>query len=228
MAEEWSPLKTSSAACGTQYLSWGHLAQGHLPGHSLTQESGVGLRSQLPQASGLRRGVGFWGLQPNGSGEGGSKREGQQQKRRNGVLWAWGDEVRVQNEVWVQGEDREEQRIQRSQEVVPYFHSRWRRVGTRCTWIVFLRLWEQRDGSLSGHQTLAARKTCPGWYALLLSQIPLLMSPWQCWPSYTHKHTHIHTHSHRGIFSLHSQASPAHRHDTPMGVWLPAHTHTSI
>ena len=79
--------------------------------------------------------------------------------------------------------------------MVPYFHSRWRRVGTRCTWMVFLRLWEQREASLSGRQTLEARKTCPGWYALLLSQIPLLMSPWQCWPSCTHTHTHTHTHS---------------------------------
>lgn len=33
-----------------------------------------------------------------------------------GVPWAWGDEVRVQNEVWVQDEDRGEQRTQKSQE----------------------------------------------------------------------------------------------------------------
>ena len=75
-----------------------------------------------------------------------------------------------------------------------------------------------------GGQEDLFRLVCPAPITDTFAHVPLAMLA----QLHTHTHTHIHTHSHGGIFSLHSQASPAHRHDTPMGVWLPAHTHTSI
>ena len=67
-----------------------------------------------------------------------------------------------------------------------------------------------------GGQEDLSRLVCPAPVTDTFARVPLAAL------------AQLYTHTHRGIFSLHSQASPAHRHDTPMDVWLPAHTHTSI
>lgn len=73
--QEGSPQKTSSAACGTQYLSQGRWPQATARIQPTQGARSRGSRSPHSQALGLGRGVDFWGLQPNASGEGGSKGE---------------------------------------------------------------------------------------------------------------------------------------------------------
>lgn len=59
---EGNPVKTSLAACGAQYLSWGHLAKGHRQGTGLLRESGA----RTLEACTLR----FWALEGEWASEG--------------------------------------------------------------------------------------------------------------------------------------------------------------
>lgn len=124
-------------------------------------------------------------------------------------------------------ENREPRRAKRA---VPYFHSPWVKVGTRCTGLMPLHLWEQREGSLGGpeareacrsrhtrrHRRISHRMAGRAW--LTATPHPRGVDTCQhphvcpaCYPS----HSHLDTHTHTYIFP-HKRA-PAHTQVTYHG-----------
>lgn len=110
-------------------------------------------------------------------------------------------------------ENREPRRAKR---VAPYFHSPWVKAGKRCTGLMPLHLWEQREGSLGGpeareaccsrhthrHRHISHRMAGRAW--LTPTPHPRGVDTCQhphvcpaCYPSHSHLDTHTHIFPHK-------------------------------
>lgn len=140
----------------------------------------------------------------------------------------WGNEVRVQKGVWVQDEDRGEDRTQKSGRGSLTFTlpggGRVRNALGCCFFACETKRrlisWASGPGGRGG----LSRPTCPS----AVTATPV-SATWQHWPGEPCMHTH------GGTLSPHSQLCPVlpPSHATPRDVWIPAgitwtHTHTHI
>lgn len=182
------PRKTSSAACGTQYLSWGHLARSHCQGTAHPGCPELGLQEPASPGFGPRKGHGLLGdCGPLAQVAEEAKERDSSRGGGTGIPWAWGDEVRVQSEASSQDEDSGEHRTQKSQEGGSLLSLSLEEDGYGI----------HLDGASSpvGAKSRVIRRVA-GQRGLsrLVSQVLMLQFPWQCLPSWTHSHAERHFH----------------------------------